>query len=64
MSKDQEAVETEIILEASDDEKTVTLTIRSEEKITTADLVETLEYYLSEIIRAHDQKSKPGTEVH
>lgn len=64
MKNKDELSETEIVLESSDDQKTITLTIKSESELTTADLVECLEFYLCEITRAHEQKTSPGTEIH
>ena len=51
-------------MESSDDAKTVTLTLKSTCEMTVSDLILALETYLTDLVRAEDQRRKPGILSH
>lgn len=61
---DDDEGEVEFEMQTSDDAKTVTLIIKSNRAMSCSDLITALEFYLTEMLRAEEQRSRPGTLHH
>lgn len=59
-----EEAELDVLMKTSEDAKTITLEISSETVLTVNDLIIALEGYLTELIRAYEQKSARGVLEH